>query len=345
VSGLENRRLVTAGVVFCSVALGQELQTPSAPVSAPLAVNAGVPLRLYITQRVSMRTGQLVRAKLLQPVFAFDRVVLPSGVELEGRITRLDPAPKMVRAQAILGGDFTPLHKARVEFTTVLMPEGRRIQIHTFDSIGLGTIALPGGKAAEKKGKKNTPKTKPQNDPGVLGTVRQQARDQINGRINARSRGLADLVRGPNKMERLEDSLLKKLPYHPQWYLRGTRFDAVLKDPLAFGNASLSADALQWIGSQPRADSIAHVRLLTTVDSSNARIGDKVEAVLTEPVFRRKTSCFCRRVPESPERSGRCARRAGFTGAGGCASGSKRSTSPRWRGSDRDRLCARKVNW
>ena len=96
---------------------------------------------------------------------------------------------------------------------------------------------------------------------------------------------MADLVRGPNKLERVEDFLLKKLPYHPQWYLRGTRFDAVLKDPLEFGNASLPADALQLIGSQPGADSIAHVRLLTTVDSSNAKIGDKVEATLTEPVF------------------------------------------------------------
>src|SRR5438045_510964 len=100
--------------------------------------------------------------------------------------------------------------------------------IRTLDSIGLGTIAVPDGKATKKKDKKTTSKPKPQNDRGVLGTARQQARDQINGRINARTRGLADMLRGPNKKERFEDFLLKKLPYHPQWYLRGTRFDAVL---------------------------------------------------------------------------------------------------------------------
>jgi hypothetical protein len=225
-----------------------------------------------------------VSAKLLEPVFAFDRVVLPAGAEVEGRVTRLEPAPKMIRAQALLGGDFTPLHKAHVEFTTVLMPDGRRIPIHTLDSIGLGTIAIPGSQKPKKPKKEKPAKTTTPSDPGVLGNARQQVKDQINGRISARSRGLAGLVRGPNKLERAEDFLLRKLPYHPQWYLRGTRFDAVLREPLEFGSASFPAEALQSIGSQPPADSIAHIRLLTTVDSADARVGDRVEAVLSEPL-------------------------------------------------------------
>src|SRR5712671_5959153 len=125
-------RLVLAGVVLCSIAFGQE---PPAPVVAPLTVDVGVPLRLYITHRLPMRTGKPVRAKLLEPVFAFDRIVLPAGAEVEGRVTKLDPAPKLVRLEAILGGDFTPLHKARVQFSTVLMPDGQRLPIHTLDSI------------------------------------------------------------------------------------------------------------------------------------------------------------------------------------------------------------------
>jgi hypothetical protein len=272
-------RFVLAGAIFCSIALGQE---PPAPVEAPLTVDVGVPLRLYITQRLSMRTGQSVRAKLIEPVFAFDRIVLPAGAEVEGRITRLDPAPKMVRIQAMLNGDFTPLHKARVQFNTVLTPDGQRLPIHTLDSIGLGTIALPGGKT--KPSKKKPAKAPPPSDPGVLGTARQQARDQINGQINARTRGLADLVRGPNKMERLEDFLLRKLPYHPQWYARGTRFDAVLQEQLAFGNAAFPPEALRSVGSQPPADTMAHIRLLSAVNSVDARVGDKVDAVLSEPL-------------------------------------------------------------
>src|SRR6266481_6100124 len=146
---MSDSAFVVLGIVFCSMMFGQDPPMPTQPV-VPLRVNADVPLRLYITQRLSMRTGQIVRAKLLQPVFAFDRIVVPSGVEVEGRITGLDSAPKMIRAQAILGGDFTPLHKARVEFHTVLMPAGQRLPIRTVDSIGLGTIALPGAESRKK---------------------------------------------------------------------------------------------------------------------------------------------------------------------------------------------------
>ena len=128
-----------------------------------------------------MRTGQVVRAKLLQPVFAFDRIVLPGGVEVEGVVTRLDPAPKMIRAQAIVSGDFTPLHKARVEFKTVLMPDGQRLSIHTLDSIGLGTIALPGAQRSKKTKKQKTSTAKPQKDPGVLDAARQQVQGQAIG--------------------------------------------------------------------------------------------------------------------------------------------------------------------
>src|SRR5437016_545898 len=190
-------RFVVLGILLCAVVFGQDPPTPTEPVLAPLRVNAGVPLRLYITRRLPMRTGQVVRAKLLQPVFAFDRIVLPGGVEVEGVVTRLDPAPKMIRAQAIVSGDFTPLHKARVEFKTVLMPDGQRLSIHTLDSNGLGTIALPGAQRSKKTKKQKTSTAKPQKDHGVLDAARQQVQGQISGRINSRTRDLADLVRGP----------------------------------------------------------------------------------------------------------------------------------------------------
>jgi hypothetical protein len=43
-----------------------------------LNVDAGVPLRVYLTKRLSKRLNEPVHAKLLDPVFAFDREVIPS---------------------------------------------------------------------------------------------------------------------------------------------------------------------------------------------------------------------------------------------------------------------------
>lgn len=273
-------RLLIVILVLACQAAGEDPQSPAATIPVPLTVSSGVPLRLYLTQRLRMRNGEMVRAKLIKPTYAFDRVVVPDGVEVLGHVTELDPAPKIVRAQAILGGDFSPLHSARVEFTTILMPDGRQVPIHTITSTGLDSIFSPPRPSKKKPSKKQRPSKS-----GVADTVRQQIGTEIHSQINARTRGIADLVRGPNKLERLEDFLITKLPYHPQWYRRGTRFDAVLRDPLNFGAAAFTEDALRMVGLEPATDQTAQMRLLSTVTSMNARIDDKVEGVLSQPLF------------------------------------------------------------
>src|SRR5947209_5840069 len=111
-------------------------QSPGEPPAAkvPLTVSAGVPLRLYLTKRLTKREGEPVHAKVLEPVFAFDRQVIPAGSEVEGRVSHLKSVPKMTRISAILNGDFTPLHVAEVEFTTLLMPDGRQLPLKTAET-------------------------------------------------------------------------------------------------------------------------------------------------------------------------------------------------------------------
>jgi hypothetical protein len=277
---------VTIAKTFLAVVLlftlclanADEVPPPSGTVQVPLVVSSEVPLRVYITQRLRMRDGEPVHAKLIEPIYAFDRIVLPSGVELQGHVTKLVPVTKLTRAQAILQGDFTPLHWARVEFTNVRMPDGRVIPIQTIDSTGLSTLYTP-----PRPPPAHPPKTKPsspQGNSGILGT----ARDQAMQRINAKTHDVISLVRAPNKKEWLEDFLIKKLPYHPQWYRRNTRFDAVLRNPLEFGSAAVPTETLRNVGL-PTLESIAQVRLLTAVSSAHANTDTKVEGVLSQPLF------------------------------------------------------------
>jgi len=109
-------------------------------------------------------------------------------------------------------------------------------------------------------------------------------RDAIQGQI-ARAKSIPDLVRGPDKKEKVEDYLMAKLPYHPQYVRKGTRFDAELLDPLSFGSEPVPAGALALVGTEPPAGSVAHARLVTPLDSASSRQGQMVEAVLAEPVF------------------------------------------------------------
>ncbi len=235
----------------------------------------GVPLRLYLTKRLTKRMDEPVHAKLIEPLFAFDREVVPAGAEVVGRVTRLDPVPRRARAAALLGGDFTPLHRAEVQFTEIVMPGGRRIALNTLETEGLTSIFTLSS-AKKKPSKSGTP-----NHGGILGIGRQQAQAQISGR----TRGVIDMVRGPDKVERLEDLLLAKLPYHPQWIRKGTRFDAELRDPVRFGDASFKEEDLRLVGTQPPADTVVHARLITPLNSKTSKLGSKVDAVISQPLF------------------------------------------------------------
>jgi len=250
------------------------IETPTISLSVP----SGAPLRLYLTKRISKRMGAPVEAKLLEPVFAFDREVIPAGTVAQGQVSRVQPVGKWQRVRAIVSGDFTPLRSAQVEFTTLVLPDGHSVSTHTVETVGLNSIYR---EPSKKKGKAQPPN---QNG-GILGTAKQTAKDRINGAINARSMGIADIVRGPNKKEKLIDLMWSKLPYHPQYVRRGTRFDAALRDPLQFGFESVKQGDLAQLGSQPLPDSIVHARLLTALNSASAKQGEAVEAVVVAPLF------------------------------------------------------------
>ena len=221
--------ILAAAISFFPLSLSaQTAPTDEAPPQITLSVPSGVPLRLYLARRVPKRLGAPVEAKLLESVFAFDREVLPAGTVALGEVNRVQPVGKWERARAIVNGDFTPLHLAQVEFTTLVLPDGRRLATHTVETVGLTSIYT---EPSNKPSKKKHPSAGPQSqNGGILGTAKQTAKDQINGAINSRTRGIADIVRGPNKKEKLIDFLWAKLPYHPQYLRRGTRFDASLRD-------------------------------------------------------------------------------------------------------------------
>src|SRR5579872_3899832 len=271
---------IFAGACIFLSAVNRPASAADDSPSISLTVPSGAPLRLYLTKKVSKRADAPVEAKVLEPVFAFDREVIPAGSMVTGKVSRTQPVQKWQRFQAIVNGDFTPLRNAQVEFDNLTLPDGRRFPLHTIETIGLNSIYTEPFK--KQKSQKSQPQAQ---NGGILGTAKQTAKDQINGAINARTRGIADIVRGPNKKEKLIDFLWAKLPYHPQYLRHGARFDAPLRDPLQFGAESLTVAGLAQIGSQPGPDSIVRARLLTPLDSASAVKGQPIEAVVAAPLF------------------------------------------------------------
>ena len=171
--------------LFSALAAAQTAPDAEAPRVA-LNVPSGAPLRLYLTKRVPKRAGAPVEAKLLEPIFAFDREVIPAGTVVQGEISRTQPIGKRQRVRAIISGDFTPLRSAHVEFTTLILPDGRKLPTHTVETMALNSI-YTGPKAPQNQ------------NGGILGTVRQTAKDRVASAL--------DSVRGPNKKEKFIDFL------------------------------------------------------------------------------------------------------------------------------------------
>src|SRR6202521_4123750 len=79
-------------------------QTATDDESPRISLNmpSGAPLRLYLTKRVPKRVGAPVEPKLLEPIFAFDREVIPGGTIVQGEVSRTQPIGKWQRVRTIL---------------------------------------------------------------------------------------------------------------------------------------------------------------------------------------------------------------------------------------------------
>lgn len=231
-----------------SAALAQPI--PDA-TSVPLTVEQGFPLQVLLTEKVNFKENAVVHAKTMEPVYAFDREVIPAGTEVEGEITGFAKASKWSRISAMLGGDFTSIRAPQITFHTLVLANGDRISIET--TVAPGTV-----KVVESSGSQ-LPVSDLKNSFAV--TTKKSGKEQ------------------------LKTWLWSMSPYHPQYLPEGTRLSAVLVTPLDFGEAIFQNGLLDDIGSEPPANSVVSVRLATALDSRTATPGTPVEATLTRPLF------------------------------------------------------------
>src|SRR5260370_967505 len=94
---------------------------------------AETPLALRIDENLPMRNGQPVRAHLLYPVYANDKLLLPKDTVVTGSVVELR-SDHSRRLRAVLGGDFTPFHKPVVRFTNFVLPHGTSIPFASGDA-------------------------------------------------------------------------------------------------------------------------------------------------------------------------------------------------------------------
>src|SRR5579863_2684887 len=116
-------------------------QPPAEVRTIALTVPDGTPLQIALDSEVRVRkVGQPIHGRVLQPVYVFDHLVIPTGTQATGHIIAIAPVPGSTRALSALNADFTPAHKLSVNFDQLLLPNGRTIDLHATVIPGSGQM-------------------------------------------------------------------------------------------------------------------------------------------------------------------------------------------------------------
>lgn len=289
---------------------GLEPAPPAAQKTADtiaLRVPSGTPLKISLDNEVRVRkVGQPVRGKIVEPVYAFDKLVIPAGSEVTGKIAAIDPVSRKARTLDALNADLSPHRQVHITFDQLLLPGGRTVPLNTLvspDSGGvLEFVSAPDTTHSGVKQKAHN----------AASRQIAEARKEIHRQWHT----LQAQIHEPGKLHRLERYGVAQLPVHPQYLDAGSAFEAELQQPLDFGAEPLRAEALTAIGTQPPPGSMVHAELLTPLDSAHTHKGDAVQAVVTQPLFSPSGSLV---IPEGSRLNGsvlqvRPARRLGRNG-------------------------------
>jgi hypothetical protein len=257
-----------------SVLTHRPTAAPAASETISLMVPKGTPVQVILDQEVRLgKVGQPIHGRVAEPVYAFDKLVIPAGTEVAGQITEIQSVSGGKRAAAALDADFTPARKVQVEFDELALPDGKRIPIRTVVTPGSGrTIQFVSAASnrEEKKGVRDSATEKTR-------VAKEQAKQEWDSAMKQ--------AKEPGRIRRLEHFAVGELPVHPQYIDAGTIYFAELQEPIDFGTEPLTAQMAASIGATPPEGSVVEARLVMPLSSATAHQGDAVEAMISRPLF------------------------------------------------------------
>src|SRR5271156_2223363 len=209
---------------------------PAPPETVPLIVPKGMAVQIALDKDVRIRkVGQPISGHVVEPVYAFDKLVVPVGTAVTGQITKIEGISNGKRALSALDAEFTPAHKIDVEFTEFVLPDGNHLPIHTRVMPGSGQVIqfVTAAAADQQKGVKD-----------VAAEKAKEAKEEAKREWDA----AMQQVKQPGKFHKAERYVIALLPIHPQYINAGTVYFAELQEPLDCpGRLSLK----RFCGSSP----------------------------------------------------------------------------------------------
>lgn len=228
----------------------------------------GTPMQVEITRQYPMKAGEAIEARLMHPIYADGKLVVPANTPLRGHVVALKP-DKKTRINARLRGDFTPFDIAEVRFDELELPGGALpIQAATATN-GAPVMHLSTPGAAAKR--------------PLIGREWATAKARLHQQVA--------FFTDPGLGDRAKQMLYHQLPYHPQRIMAHTAWSFELKTPLELPDPPNEAITVPPPAGATRPGKpetwAVHAILTRDLTSASAQAGDPVNALVVEPVFDR----------------------------------------------------------
>ncbi|PYX34094.1 MAG: hypothetical protein DMG80_03570 [Acidobacteria bacterium] len=241
--------------------------------TVPLTVPQGASLQVALDREVRIRkVGQPIHGRVVEPIYALDRLVVPVGSEVNGEVTKIEAISAGKRTLSVLNADFTPLRSVEIGFEELVLPGGRHLPLHTSVTPDSGQVVqfVTAPETKDKKSIKDKAAEKTKE-------AKEQARQQWDDAMKQ--------LKTPGRVHRLERYAEAQLPVHGQYIPAGTVYFAELDDPLDFGSEEMTPQAIASLGGPLPEGAVVRARLLTPLSSATAQKGQDVEAILARPLF------------------------------------------------------------
>ncbi len=225
-----------------------------------VVIPAGTAARADLVKSLSIHDGQSISAKLMDPIYVGDRIVLPVGTPLRGKIVGVT-ADKKRRIRARLNGDFTPFHRSSVRFESIILPFGQTVPIETTQETGAMVVRLMSTQRSQGTGT-------------YLLQIWRVAKDDV--------RRSKEVVTGPDKKERFERFGYSQLPYHPERLNKGVAYSFEFAKPVDLPAQTLPL-AAETQSAPETTQAGLRAYLKTSISSQETKPGTLIEAVVAEP--------------------------------------------------------------
>jgi hypothetical protein len=138
---LKHRPAVNPPIEPSDVAPAGVAAIPHGDAIVPLTVPRGTGVQVVLGQEMRIKNiGQPIHGRVAEPIYAFDKLVVPAGTEVSGHIKQLTNVSRGRRVLDVLDANFTPSRKVEMEFDELVFSDGRHIPIHTSVGEGSGQV-------------------------------------------------------------------------------------------------------------------------------------------------------------------------------------------------------------